>query len=63
MKFSYQVVRFGREDFRLLCVPDNDVSIRSNSDSAFPRIQVEDFSSVCARYGNKIILVHFTSCL
>lgn len=46
-----------------LGVPYNHVSIRVLGDTAFLRVEVEDFCSVAARDSHKSILVHFAAVL
>lgn len=46
-----------------LGVPYNHIGVRVLGDTAFLRVEVEDFRRVAARDGYKSILVHFAAVL
>lgn len=42
-------------------IPDNQISIRAHCNTALPRVQVKDFSCVCAGHSDKLVLIHLAS--
>lgn len=60
-KYPYYVMSLGRDCLDAVRIPDNQISIRAHCNTALPRVQVEDFSCVCAGHSHKLILIHLAS--